>query len=83
MSIKEIINNQQLQDKKCLVLFDKPIIDTPRPPKPPKQSKIDLLLQEFREFKKEQQQFNQQIVKRLDKIDTRLDNIVTLNNLKE
>lgn len=76
MGIKEIINNQQLQDKKCLVLFDKPIIDIPRPPKPPKQSKIDLLLQEFREFKKEQQQFNQKIIERLN-------NIVTLNNLKE
>ncbi len=76
MNIKEIMNDPRLQDKKCLVLSDKPFIDTPRKPKPPRSSKIDLLIQEFREFKKEQQQFNQKIIERLD-------NIVTLNKLKE
>lgn len=47
--------------------------------KPSKFSTRDLLLG----FIDEQQQFNKQIINRLDKIDNRFDNLVKQNNLKE
>lgn len=63
MTIKDVVNNKQLQDKQCLILI--PRLNSKikiKTKKKTKKSKIDLLIEEFRSFKKE-------VILRLDKHD--------------
>lgn len=80
----ESLPQSEKEEYKYLMTKDKSKIN---PPKNPTDHELLLLIlskvEKLEEFKVNQEKFNQYLVDRFDKLDSRVDKLIKLNNLKE